>query len=89
MPRSAAQKRAKRSERVRNAKMATPSGPPVYAGLSAKDLNQLIEDYEEHKRLATARVLEGISLDPRENRRRFQLPPPPAPGKDWSEPLTK
>jgi hypothetical protein len=71
VPRTKAQKLAKKVNRVREGKMA----PRIDGALSAKDLV-----YEEHKRVAIARALDGISLDPRENRRASQLPPPPAPG---------
>jgi hypothetical protein len=84
MPRSKAQKRAKRSERVRKGKMA--SGPPIYGRLSARDLDFLWKDFEKIQREAGMRAIEGISLDPRENeRRRASQLPPPAPGYGASQ----
>ena len=69
---------------MQKAKVAR-EGAPIYKSLSGKDLDLLIEVYEEHKRVAIARALEGVSLDfrrrPSPTPTPLAYPPPlPAPG---------
>ena len=78
MPRSKAQKLAKKADRLRKREIALARCEQRDKGPVVLSFQNLIADYEKGKQEAIARALDGVSLDPRQCRRAFG--PPPAPG---------